>query len=272
MALEHEAQRSAHLWLPVLRHRPHPRLRLFCFPYAGGSASCFVEWADRLPSTIEVRPVQVPGRWIRMHEPPLTRVEDIVASLWPRLEPLLDRPFAFFGHSLGALLAFEMTHFLRLQGAPPPAHLYVSGRRPPQVPDLDLPTGDLSDDEFIEELRRYNGTPDEVLRNAELMSLVLPTLRADFDVCRNYAYVPRPALDIPITVLSGSDDEESEAMYLAGWPMHTTGRCNVVMFPGDHFYLRTASTALLRTLGASLSDTLAYLSVLPLPRLLTTPP
>jgi medium-chain acyl-[acyl-carrier-protein] hydrolase len=253
MHADEERRRATRLWLPMLRQRPNPRLRLFCCPYAGGSAATFVEWADRLPPTIDVRPVQVPGRWNRVHESPLTHLEEIVATLVPLMRPLLDRPFAFFGHSLGALLAFELARDLRYRGGPMPVHLYVSGRRAPQIPDLDLPAADLPDSAFITELRRFNGTPDEVLQSAELMALVLPTLRADFAMCRNYVYAPGPPLDCPVTVLCGRDDIEHTGGYLEGWRAQTTGACTIVTFPGDHFYLRTASGPLLRTLRESLS-------------------
>jgi medium-chain acyl-[acyl-carrier-protein] hydrolase len=239
-------------WLPALRHRPQAQARLFCFPYAGGSVASYVEWADRLPQTIDVRPVQVPGRWNRSHEPPLTRPEDIVNALLPVLLPLLDRPFVMFGHSMGALLAFEMTRTLRRGKHPLPAHLFVSGRRAPQIPDLDLPSADLPDAEFIAELRKFNGTPDEVLESAELMALVLPSLRADFAVCRAYAYESEPPLALPITVTSGEDDDESEPGYLEAWREQTTGRCEVRTYPGDHFYLRAATGSLIELVHEAL--------------------
>jgi medium-chain acyl-[acyl-carrier-protein] hydrolase len=245
------------IWLPALRTSTSAQLRLFCFPYAGGSASAFTRWPDLLPATVDVRPVQLPGRWNRMREAPFTRFDDLLRTLTQVLPPFLDRPFAFFGHSMGALLAFEMARHLQRAGLPQPLHLFVSGRRAPHLPDTDLPPAGLDDEEFIAELRQLNGTPGEVLEHPELMNLLLPTIRADFDVCRSYQYVAGPPLACPLTVLGGVDDVESADDRLDRWDQHTTGARMLFKFPGDHFYLHSAEPALLRTLGASLRGLLA---------------
>ncbi len=250
----------ANKWLPPLQPRPHARLRLFCFPYAGGSAAAYSGWPDYLSPAIDVRPLQLPGRWNRLKEPALTRFDDMLKALAVVLPPHLDRPFAFFGHSMGALLAFEMTRYLRRHGLPQPLHLFVSGRRAPQFPDHDLPRPDLPDPEFIECLRELNGTPAEVLDNPELMTLLLPTLRADFDVCRSYAFVPGPPLACPLTVLGGVEDKESAEGYLEGWRLHTSGRWAQSMFPGDHFFLHSAMAPLLGVLSTTMHDLLVRLS------------
>ena len=240
------------VWLPPLRTPARSHLRLFCFPYAGGSASAFARWPDLLPATVDVRPVQLPGRWNRMRETPLTRFEDALRVLAQVLPPFFDRPFAFFGHSMGALLAFEMARYLQREGLPQPLHLFVSGRRAPHMPDTDLLPAGLNDQEFNERLRELNGTPNEVLQNPELMSLLLPSIRADFDVCRSHEYVPGPPLACPLTVFGGIDDIESAEDRLEAWDMHTTGPRMLFKFPGDHFYLHSAEASLLRVLGASL--------------------
>src|SRR5262249_2529543 len=161
-------QQMDRVWLPALRSDPFAPLRLFCFPYAGGSASTYSRWPDRLPRGIDVRAVQLPGRWNRLRETPLVHFDAVLRALDEVLPPLLDPPFVFFGHSLGALPAFEIACRLRDRGLPQPLQLFVSGRRAPQIPDSDTPSPDLDDDKFIERLRELNGTSPEVLRQPEL--------------------------------------------------------------------------------------------------------
>jgi medium-chain acyl-[acyl-carrier-protein] hydrolase len=251
-----DASGSSGRWLPVLRPVEEPDLRLFCFPYAGGSAVVFSSWPDSLPRTIDVRPVQLPGRGARLQEPAIARAADVVSALAPALLPLLDRPFAFFCHSMGALLAFETTRWLRRHGMRPPRHLYVSGRRAPHVPDEDFPPADASDAAIVSWLREMNGTPPEVLENEALMTLLLPSLRADIRICGTYAYEAEPSVPCPITVFGGVDDEESAPGYLEGWGQHATGGCTVLTFPGDHFFLHSAQASVLAALTASLRDLL----------------
>jgi medium-chain acyl-[acyl-carrier-protein] hydrolase len=248
---------NSKLWFPVLRPAINARLRVFCFPYAGGSASAYARWSDRLPAGVDVRPVQLPGRWNRLREPPLTRFDDVVRAIGEVLPAHLDRPFALFGHSMGALLAFELVRYLRERELPQPLHLFVSGHRAPQIPDDHLPVSDLNDEEFINRLREYNGTPGEVLSRPELMKVLLPAIRADFSVCRSYTYVPGAPLGCPLTVFGGADDRESANGQLDAWSIHTIARSTVYRFPGDHFYIHSAEALLLKALSASLNALLA---------------
>lgn len=243
---------SLEQWLPMYRRRHGADLRLYCFPYAGGSAASFGDWLDRLPIDVEVRPVQLPGRWSRLSEPPATRLDQVVDAVGPLIASLADRPYAMFGHSMGALMAFETARFMRRCGAPPPLGLYVSGRRAPHLPVDGLPPDDLSDAEFLDTIRRFNGTPDEVLANKELMALFLPTLRADLATCRNYRHRLEPPLAVPIFVFGGTEDEESAPGHLEAWQQHTTAGCRVMRFPGGHFFLHTHCAALVHAIWASL--------------------
>ncbi|HEY1379547.1 MAG TPA: thioesterase domain-containing protein, partial [Gemmataceae bacterium] len=171
-------------WLAYVRPRPLASVRLFCFPYAGGGASVFRGWADGLPSAVEVCPVQMPGRETRFREPAFTRLPLLIEALAESLYPHLDRPFAFFGHSLGALVAFELARRLRRDGSPEPQHLFVSGSGAPQARDHSgAVIHTRPADEFWQEVGRLNGTPAEVLTDGELRDLLLPTLRADFALC-----------------------------------------------------------------------------------------
>ncbi len=239
-------------WLVYRTANSSARLRLFCFPYAGGSAVVFRNWQRSLPASIEVCPVQLPGRGGRTMEPPFTSLNDMVAAVAEGLRPFLDKPFAFFGHSMGSILSFELARYLRKHYSLQPRHLFLSGRRAPQLPDADPPTYGLPDAEFLEELRRLNGTPQEVLDHPELMALMMPVLRADFAVCQTYEYVPGTPLDSGITVFGGLEDK-AERADLESWREHTTSQFATLMFPGDHFFLHKAEPQMLEVMKLQLS-------------------
>lgn len=226
-------------------------MRLFCFPYAGGSASTFSAWPQLFPPEIEVRAVQLPGRWNRLKETPFYTLGDLLAALGSVLPGYLDRPYAFFGHSMGALIAFETARFLRRAQLPQPLHLFVSSRRAPQICDFDIVPPDLPEEQFIERVARMKGTPSEVLDNPELMQLLMPALRADFALCRSYAYCPEPPLSCPISVFGGVEDKESEGERLDAWRIQTTSQFVLRQFPGGHFYLHAAKQELSQEIVAA---------------------
>jgi medium-chain acyl-[acyl-carrier-protein] hydrolase len=185
-------------------------------------------------------------------ERPFTQLEPLVPTLASALFPYLDKPFAFFGHSMGGLVSFELARLLRREYGLSPVHLFVSAHRAPQVPDPDAPIHALPNPEFLQELRRYNGTPEAVLENAELMQLLLPTLRADFAVVETYAYTPEQPLDCPITAFGGLDDREVSSDELEAWREQTNASFVLKMFPGDHFFLDSAKPLLLQSLSQKL--------------------
>jgi medium-chain acyl-[acyl-carrier-protein] hydrolase len=225
--------------------RPGAQMRLFCFPYAGGSAVMFRGWQRLFPEWIEICPVQYPGRGNRIKEALFTKVDPLAKGITQALLPLLDLPFAFFGHSMGAILAFEVSRELRRRRKPLPVHLFLSAVRAPQFPNPDPPVFDLPEAEFIAELRRLNGTPNEVLENAELMALMLPMLRADFTVSQTYNYVHEGGpLACPLSIYGGVDDPSFINAELEGWREHTSGTFSLHMFAGDHFYLHSSETLL----------------------------
>lgn len=197
--------------------------------------------------------MQPPGRGSRLRERPFTNLNELVAAAEPALRPFMDRPFAFYGHSMGAIVAYELARRLREEGRPGPLHLFVSGRRAPQLPETDDLTYDLPDPEFIEELRRLKGTPPEVLDNNELLHLVLPLLRADFAAIQTYKYEEGRPLACPITVVGGLMDEEVTREHLAGWREVTTGNFSLHMVPGDHFFVHTSQDILLEILALHLA-------------------
>jgi len=221
---------------------------MFCFPYAGGNASVFQSWAARLPNEVEVCPVQLPGRAERIKQPPFTHMSELIPALLEGLEPVLDKPFVLFGHSMGALLSFELSRRLRELGKPLPLQMFLAGRTAPQLTDLDPKMHLLSEDEFISELNNLNGTPREVLEHRDLMQLMIPLLRADFSVCETYVYVDQPPFEFPFSVLGGVQDIGVPREHLDAWRKHTTGPFSLRMFPGDHFFLHSSERLLLETI------------------------
>jgi medium-chain acyl-[acyl-carrier-protein] hydrolase len=243
-------------WIVHPKRCPQARLRLFCFPYAGGGASAFYKWPDDLPPDVEVIAIQPPGREGRLAEAPYLRLDALVDDAVRVLQPYLDKPFVFFGHSMGALIAFETARTFRRIGAPGPLHFVASARRAPQVP-LDEPlVCDLPEPEFLAEVRRMDGTPEEVFQTPELLELLLPLLRADFTVNDTYRYREGERLPCPITTFGGTDDDVDAAM-LRQWSAQTTRAFALHMIPGGHFFLNSARRETLRLVAEIVSGALA---------------
>lgn len=239
-------------WLKCPTPNPKATLRLFCFPYAGGNASIFRQWSEFLPAWVEVWAVQLPGRGDRFKEAPISQLSFLVEQLFPHLQPYLDRPFAFWGHSMGALLSFELARQIRTKQHTNPCHLFISGRRAPHLPDRLPHLHTLTDREFLDELRRFNGTPTKILDNVELMELLLPCLRADFAVCSTYIYTKQPPLDCPIAAFAGTQDFSEPPELLEGWQLQTRSQFSLQVLPGNHFFPFTSSE-LLETIAHLLS-------------------
>jgi medium-chain acyl-[acyl-carrier-protein] hydrolase len=180
----------------------------------------------------------------------------LVETLTTALSAYLDKPFACFGHSLGGLLSFELARELRRRANPLPRCLFISGRGAPHLPILRFSDGDamrspihgIPDSAFIAELQRLNGTPEIVLQHQELMQLLLPTIRADFELFETYVYQPEPPLDCPIVAFGGLQDSEATKETLEAWQAQTQGYFRLQMFPGNHFFLQTAQALLLSAL------------------------
>lgn len=241
-------------WIAYRKPRPSPRLRLFCFPYAGGAASTFRGWAEALPDGIEVCPVQPPGREGRIREERLRSMDALVAALDEGLGDELDgAPHAFFGHSMGSVAAFELARRRRAAGRSEPQHLIASAHIAPPVPWREEPIWDLPNPRFKERLEELNGTPKEVLEHPELMELVEPLLRADFEINETYEYSPGEPLTCPVTAVGGVGDDEVSREDLARWEEVTSGPFDLHLLPGDHFFLNGPSkTDLLRLVAQKL--------------------
>ncbi len=200
---------------------------------------------------MQIAAVQLPGREHRLAEPAFSSLDALLPSLLDGIRTHLDRPFAIFGHSMGALIAFELARTLRGGGMQSPAHLFVSGHRAPQLPDRRPSIHALPDAEFWPALRSLGGTPDEVFAHQELMALVEPTLRADFQLCETHAWREEPPLDIPLSVFGGLDDPNVERSELEAWRDVTRGAVHVEMLPGDHHYLHQAQQRLVAAVALS---------------------
>lgn len=235
-------------WIAYLTPRPAARVRLYCFPFAGGGASTYRRWGAELPPEIEVRPVQPPGREGRIGEPAFRSVEPLVEALAGTLPGDLGEgvPFAFFGHSMGALIAYELARLLRRRGRPQPARLLVSAHRAPQQPPREDPIHDLPEEEFRRRLRQLNGTPEEVLDHPELMELLGPLLRADFALNETYVEPPGEPLACPITAFGGDADPDVTVDDLRLWAERTTGPFQLHVYHGDHFFLHHEAGVTLR--------------------------
>jgi len=212
--------------------RDTARLRVYAFHHAGGSASAY-QWNKFFPDHVEVCGVQLPGRESRFLEAPITRLEAVAGELASTIASTADLPFVFFGHSMGALIAFNVTRRLAGQGGPLPRHLFVSAHRAPHLPDRES-IRQLPDDEL---LARLNDSRLAAL-DPDMRELFLPILRADIAICETYQHVSDRALPCPITALGGLEDDMVDQTELHGWRVHTSDRFDIRLFPGGHFYLR----------------------------------
>jgi medium-chain acyl-[acyl-carrier-protein] hydrolase len=219
----------------------------------------YQSWSTLLPPKMEVCPIQLPGRGKRLLENPYLRLAPLVEDVAEAISPYLDRPFAFFGHSMGAMIGFELARLLHRERKPGPSYLIFSGRRAPHLPRTEPLTYNLQESEFFEKLRELDGTPEEVFESAELMKLMLPILRADFEVVQTYQHEPGEPLDCPFSVYGGLQDSYVQKEHLKAWSSHTASTFKLRMFPGNHFFIRTAQHQLLTSIAEDLQT---YLRVL----------
>ncbi len=242
-------------WFTCPKPNPQARLRLFCFPCAGGIASAYSVWPDNLQPDVEVYLVQLPGRGSRLMERPFTRLLHLVQTLVPILQPHLNIPFAFFGHSMGAVLSFEIARHFRRQDCPGPVHLFACSSPAPQRPVLYPPIHVLPEAAFVAELsNRYNAIPQPILQNNELLQLFLPSLRADLAMLETYVYTIEKPLDCPISVFGGLQDSAVSKRELAEWREQTRSSFTLQIFPGDHFFLHSTQSPFLQVLSQQVSQ------------------
>ncbi len=224
-------------WLMTMRPKPGASVRLLCVPYAGGGPQMFNQWPDLLPD-VEVVAVNLPGRGRRLIEPPFTSLVPLARAFARSLAPSCSKPFAFFGHSMGALIAYETARQLTLDYGIQPVHLFVSGAAAPHIAEPN-PLHGLRDDEFFEEIRKLGGMPDEVLESEELIQLVLPTLRADFTLAETYKCLYDDPIACPISAFAGESDPLASFTDVEQWERHSLAKTTVRIYPGGHFFLNS---------------------------------
>jgi medium-chain acyl-[acyl-carrier-protein] hydrolase len=233
---------------------PFARLRLICFPYAGGTIQTFARWRGTLPRDVSLGAVELPGHGLRLLESPVDRMQDVVHWTVAELEPYLDLPIALFGHSMGGLIAFEVARALRQSSLASPSWLFVSAREAPQVPLVPSSIHEMPQAEFRQTIRGYGATPAEVLAQPDIMKLIEPALRADFAICETYAYSPGSPLHCPISAFWGTADPLMARSTMTAWREQTNSDFTLQDMPGAHFFMQTAERVLLQLLARDLTE------------------
>jgi medium-chain acyl-[acyl-carrier-protein] hydrolase len=231
-------------WVQISRPRPAARLRLICLPPAGGGASRYRDWPAHFPDDVEIVSVQLPARENRFHEPPIESMEQLVGPLLEGLASQLTAPFALFGHSMGALIAFELARRMRRSGVAP-EHLFAAGCRAPHLPSRSV-WHTLPDQEFLAAIAELGGIPPELLAQPQFLDAMLPTLRSDCVLAETYTFHPQATLSCPVSAFGGTQDKEAPSEDVRAWSGHTTGPCRFHLLPGDHFFVNSARSDLLR--------------------------
>jgi surfactin synthase thioesterase subunit/glycosyltransferase involved in cell wall biosynthesis len=249
LALRLQRKTAENPWLPGIETASSGKLRLFCFPYAGGGVAAFRGWQEALGDTAQVYPLRLPGRETRIGEPAVDDMHLLVQQAYSALERHLDEPFLFFGHSMGAAVAFEMARLLRSLGKQGLVSLLVSAARAPQYRLGHTPPPEPSDSEFLKDIERLEGIPKEVLASRELMKLLLPSLKADARLYRNYSYTPDPPLDVPIHAFGGLADPNISREHIEAWREQTSVAFSLQSFSGSHFFIHTGRVEFLAALS-----------------------
>ena len=233
------------------------RVRLFCLPFAGGSSAVFHGWGARLKPEIEVWVAQPRARGMRFREAPLKSVAEMADEYLEAMRPGLTggQAFAFYGHSLGGLLAFEMTRRMQAEGLAMPEHIFIGATLPPHFGLVYPRIAHLDDGLFVEAIQeRYGGIPAEVLQEPELMAIFLPALKSDFAAYEKHTHRHGKAIPVPLTIFAGAGDRISTAAALEEWERHTSAPFELRTAPGDHFFLAESSELVLRRIRQVLSE------------------
>lgn len=247
-------------WLVCYQPNSQAHIRLFCFPYAGASPAFFRDWHKQLLDSIELFVVHLPGRGSRIKEPAFTQMQALTEVIVKEIVPYINQPFVFFGHSLGALIAFEVACELRRQFNLTPIHLFVAACPAPHLSPSGSPSYQLPEPEFIERMKIGNGTPDEILKNPKLMAKFLPLMRADAELGDTYTYREQDPLNSAISVFGGREDFLVSEKELVAWYKYTQNYFRIQMFPGNHFFINNNLEQLLKVLSDELKLDLALSS------------
>jgi medium-chain acyl-[acyl-carrier-protein] hydrolase len=237
-------------WFFAPQINPEADTRIFLFPYAGGGPAVFSKWVAEFPSNIEAQIVHYPGRGSRYNEAPIKTLATLIEELTQAIQPFIDKPFIFFGHSLGGTVAFELARSLRQNGLPQPNILFISACGAPQILDLQPPLHKLPDDELAVSLKKLNGIPQDVLQNQEMLDIFLPTLRADFELIETHKYTHDEPLNCPIIAFGGTDDPRVGCEQLEAWSTQTNAHFGSKYFEGDHFFINTAQKTVVKEISS----------------------
>jgi medium-chain acyl-[acyl-carrier-protein] hydrolase len=233
-------EKSTNKWIVRPQAREDASLQLVCLPQAGGNAWTYRQWAERLPDEIELLAIQYPGHGDRLGEEPHREFDRLLSGVTKYLAPELNRPYALFGHSMGALLAFETARALQAMNVAPAKHVFLSGYNAPEalsIPDGGTPVHEMSDSQLLDRIEALDCTPREILEDKEMRVLLLRQIRADSSVCDSHVLHDRTPLDSPVTVLGGTDDPRTSESGLKAWQEFTSGAFDVRWFRGNHGFL-----------------------------------
>ena len=256
------AERSSRVPTPSLRHlapAPAAPIRLVCFPHAGGSATFYAALAHALGSQVDTQAVQYPGRLERRDEPFPESIAEVADAVVSELAPCLDRPTALFGHSMGAVVAFEVARRLEALQCPP-TWLFISGRGAPSLQPREF-THLLDDQSLLAEMAKLGGTDRRLLADEELMQFLLPVIRGDYLTLASYRHAPGPPLSCPLTAVNGQDDTRVSSRTVAAWEQLTTGPFHSLTLRGGHFYLVERAPEVAALLRGCLTDAPRYRDV-----------
>jgi medium-chain acyl-[acyl-carrier-protein] hydrolase len=241
-------------WIVCPRPRAAPAFRLFCFPYAGAGIAAFRSWGEYLSPEVEVCCIQMPGREHRWRERPVISFDELIPQLTLALGRFSDLPYAFYGHSIGARVAFEVALELGKTGPSRPSHLFVGASPAPQIPWSYPPIVQLPEAELVAEVgRRYGSIPPAVLEDNELRQLVVRSLRADFSLIENYRRPSSGLVDCPLSAFAGSEDSTVPLSHIEAWRSRTMASFELHTIPGDHFFLQSARNSLLESIDGKLT-------------------
>jgi surfactin synthase thioesterase subunit len=233
------------------------RVRLLCLPHAGGGPSAYRPWKEGLPPFVELHAAHLPGREARIQEQPPESLAGVVEALGSELKGMPPMPAVLFGHSLGALIGFELVHALRREDRPLPARLMVSGARAPQLPYPHRLLHRMNDSELTQAMLRYSGTPAVVAKDPEMMRIFLPAIRADFRLLETYVYRSLPPLPVPIDGLAGESDDIVLPEEVAGWRAQTSAGFSMARFGGGHFFLQDSRALVVAEVARRCEDALS---------------
>jgi medium-chain acyl-[acyl-carrier-protein] hydrolase len=252
-SLKASAALSSTPWLPSFSAQPEDKLRLYCFPHAGGAASAFAAWGRALSPDVQVCAVEYPGRWSRHREPPFLQIPKLVETVLRDMRSHWQGRFAFFGYSFGALIAFELARALRREQLPSPERLVVGARGAPQLPNLRDPIRSLPDQQFIAAVgKRYGALPPVVLQDPEMLQLILPSLRADITAFETYEYQTDLPLSCPVVAMTGKEDSMIEDSDVKAWSEQTQGSFAQHTLPGGHFFIQSHQDQVIALVKSSL--------------------